>query len=190
MYIGSTADFSERWTKHKWLLKKGLHSNIHLQRAWNKDGERMFEFSVVEYVDESPEAWMAREQYYTDLWKPEYAIRKECVASSLGCKHSDNSKQKIRLALIGKSLSDETKAKMSIARLGCIPWNKGEMLTKEHKQKISKSLIGNKRTSGKRFIFSEEHKAKLRKPKSEETKKRMTEAKKKWWTERKLAIRF
>jgi group I intron endonuclease len=184
-YVGSSIDVEERWAKHKWLLKKGRHSNIHLQRAWNKDGESSFEFSAIEFVNK--EELITKEQYYTDLWRPEYAIRKECVTSSLGCKHSVETKQKISNAFIGKSLSDETKRRMSIAKLGCTAWNKGKMLAEGHRQNISKSLVGNTRTLGKRFTFSEEHKAKLRRPKSEETKKRMTEAKKKWWAERKIA---
>ncbi len=195
MYIGSTVDFSERWAKHKWLLRKGLHSNIHLhlQRAWNKDSEDLFEFSVVEYVTEGPEAWVMREQYYTDLWNPEYAIRKECVSSSLGCKLSIETKEKISNTLVGRIFSEEVrfnmrksieqKQQMSLAR-------KGKSKSEEHRQNISKSLMGNTRTLGKHFVFSDEHKEKLRKPKSEETKKKMTEAKKKWWMERKLAAQF
>lgn len=92
MYVGSTVNFNSRWNDHKKLLRKGKHSNIHLQNAWNKYGESSFDFSIIEYVDRD---WTAREQYYTDLLHPEYAIRKDCVTSSLGCKHTNETKQKI-----------------------------------------------------------------------------------------------
>lgn len=151
MYIGSTVDFSERWAKHKWLLKKGLHSNIHLQRAWNKDGENLFEFSEVEHTDRDSKILAAREQYYTDLWKPEYAIRRECVVSRLGCRHSEETKHKMRKhrseetkEKMRKPKSEEHKKNMRIAKQGNIPWNKGKHLSEEYKKKISKTLTGTK----------------------------------------------
>lgn len=36
MYIGESRNCFSRWQSHKRELKKGRHSNTHLQRAWNK----------------------------------------------------------------------------------------------------------------------------------------------------------
>lgn len=140
MYIGSTKDFSERWAYHKGCLRKGTHSNIHLQRAWDKDGEELFEFSVVEFVTDSPEAWVAREQYYTDLWNPEYAIKKECVTSQLGIKRSESTKQKMSAARTGKKrkpFSDEHRQNISNS-------HKGQKFSDEHRRKLSTSKVGEK----------------------------------------------
>lgn len=62
-----------------------------------------------------------------------------------------------------RDLSDDTITKMSINRKG-----KGHPHTEETRKAISESNIGK--------VFSEEHKSKLRKPKSEETKKKLSEA--------------
>lgn len=149
MYIGSTNDFDARWSYHRFTLRKGTHSNIHLQRAWNKEGEDLFEFSVVEYVDEGPEAWVAREQYYTDLWNPEYAIRKECVASNFKCQYTDEARQNMRAAakerckikenhsMYGKPRSEETKRKCSESQKGEKSFMFGKHLSAETKRKCS-----------------------------------------------------
>ena len=53
MYIGQTTnDFEKRWGEHKRELRKNIHYNDKLQRAWNKYGEESFEFEVVHICDE------------------------------------------------------------------------------------------------------------------------------------------
>lgn len=159
MYIGSTKNFQERWAQHKRLLQRGLHSNRHLQNAWNKDGEDLFEFSEVEYVDKD---WEIREQYYTDLWNPEYAIQKECVTSSLGIVRTEEQKKKISNSLMGENNP-----------------NYGKRFSEEHKRRMSEALVGNKNALGcrrseetrrkmskaqrglKRELFSDEHRRKI-----------------------------
>jgi group I intron endonuclease len=60
-----------------------------------------------------PNQTIAREQYYLDLLKPEYNIL-SVASSSLGKRHSEETKSKISNTLKGKSLSEETKVKMSV----------------------------------------------------------------------------
>ena len=133
MYVGSTHDFEKRWKHHKSLLGKGKHPNRYLQGAWYKYGEDSFDFSVVEYIDEGLEAWTAREQYYTDLWNPEYSIRKECVTSSLGIKRSEETKQKMRMNALGKKYPDR------------------KPISEETKQKIKKTLTGRKHSEERKL---------------------------------------
>src|SRR5437667_4928104 len=45
VYIGSAERFEKRWRSHRNDLRRGLHTNNHLQRAWTKYGESVFEFS-------------------------------------------------------------------------------------------------------------------------------------------------
>jgi group I intron endonuclease len=48
IYVGSTGKLSERWNQHKYSLKRGKHSNPHLQSAWNKYGEKSFTYEIIE----------------------------------------------------------------------------------------------------------------------------------------------
>lgn len=50
-YIGSAVSLRDRWDRHRHLLRKGTHRNVHLQNAWDKYGEESFEFSILELVD-------------------------------------------------------------------------------------------------------------------------------------------
>lgn len=47
-YVGSSNNIKARWRKHKNLLKWGIHSNIKLQRAYDKYGAVNFIYSVIE----------------------------------------------------------------------------------------------------------------------------------------------
>lgn len=63
-YIGQSLNIEDRFWRHKNALNKNNHRNILLQRAWNLDGEKNFNFYIlelVETVDELPEReyfWM------------------------------------------------------------------------------------------------------------------------------------
>lgn len=63
-YIGSTVNFTSRWKAHRLNLKAGKHHSIHLQRAWDQDGESSFAFEVLETCPPSDLA--CREQYWID----------------------------------------------------------------------------------------------------------------------------
>ena len=129
MYIGSAVYFKKRWHEHKKSLNKGTHHSIPLQRAWNKYGEDSFEFFEIELVDKK--SLILREQFYLDLWKPEYNVCK-VAGSQLGLKRSNETKEKISIAQTGerhfkygKHLSEDHKQKISRSNKKQIPWNKG-----------------------------------------------------------------
>lgn len=48
VYIGSSVDVVDRLYKHRYKLKNNKHFNLHLQRAWNRDGEESFVFEKIE----------------------------------------------------------------------------------------------------------------------------------------------
>lgn len=48
MYIGSSVDIYHRKRQHLSKLRRNLHHNLHLQRAWNLYGEETFEFIVLQ----------------------------------------------------------------------------------------------------------------------------------------------
>jgi group I intron endonuclease len=164
-YVGSAINIRRRWTAHRKILKDRIHHNVLLQRAWDKYGNGLFEFSVIEYVEDLDKL-ISREQYYIDTLRPEYNI---CLVAGnvLGIrfKHSDETKQKLRQNALGRLHTEETKEKL-----------KGP-LSEKHKKNISKSRKGMK--------FSEETKHKMRKPRSKENKDKIREGIKKWWSKRK-----
>lgn len=64
IYVGSSKNISNRWAKHKALLRHNKHENIKLQNAWNKYGEKNFIFEIVEEC--LLEVIFEREQFYLD----------------------------------------------------------------------------------------------------------------------------
>jgi len=91
-------------------LKKSLlksNSNIHksiLKYVYSN-------FTLVILENYKPILLIAREQYYIDILNPEYNICK-IAGSSLGRKHAEETKEAISLALKGRKLSSEAKAKL------------------------------------------------------------------------------
>lgn len=73
-YIGSSKSVYYRWKQnHLPQLNNGNHFNRHLQSAWNKYGEKSFEFQVIEECDK--ELLFKREGYWietTKSWEREY----------------------------------------------------------------------------------------------------------------------
>lgn len=68
VYIGSTVDLKRRWREHKRMLERDQHSNIKLQRAWNKYGSEVFVFSVLEY-ETDPDKLLEAEQRWMNWFQ-------------------------------------------------------------------------------------------------------------------------
>jgi group I intron endonuclease len=78
-------------------LLKNKHDNSILQNAYNKYGKDSFEFEVIETIeidDDIKKRLLDREQFWIDALNPEYNIL-PVAGSSLGFKHSEETKQKI-----------------------------------------------------------------------------------------------
>lgn len=69
-YIGSSKNIARRLWEHRSYLRKNYHENKHLQNAWNKYGEAVFDFYIVEKCKE--DALIEREQFYISTLNPEY----------------------------------------------------------------------------------------------------------------------
>lgn len=131
IYIGSATNLQNRIeTEHISSLNRNKHPhNPPLQNAWNKYGEKNFVWWLLETCE--PEECFEIEQKYLDLYRPftnEFGGFNICHFTEktwLGLKHSS-----------------ETKQKMSKARAGISPWNKGMKWPEEIKVKISKSSLG------------------------------------------------
>jgi len=123
VYIGYANHFNKRWDSHKKKLRYGYHRNPHLQSAWDLYGEQMFKFERIELCSKSE--LKARENYWCKLLnthnnKIGYNLR---GTGEYGVsEHSKESKEKIRAA------------------------RKLQVITQEHKDRISQGLKGYKRT--------------------------------------------
>lgn len=166
-YIGSAVNCFQRWYKKY---------NNHLESAFKKYGRENFTFEILEEVEDKSKL-LEREQIYLDTMKPYipdigYNLC-ETAGSRIGQKASDETRKKLSEARKKRITKPETCQKISDSLKGReIEWadkiaeantgenhyNFGGTLTDEHKEKISKSLLGINR--------------------SEETKKKMSEAKK------------
>ena len=56
-----------RLCEHRCELRKNIHHNPKLQRAWNKYGERSFIFIMIEKVDDKS-SLTKKEQFWMDEW--------------------------------------------------------------------------------------------------------------------------
>lgn len=202
--------------KYKNLYDSYMGSGKHLKRAQKKYGIENFEKEIIysriqykETADDMERFAIAKER---SIGKAEYNIAdggqgggikgtklseetKRKISESLkgnknGCgKHSEEHNKKISDALKRKSLSEETRRKLSEAHKGKKrgPMSeeqkrkisesrkgKGKPRTDETKQKISEALKGNTHALGTKHNRSEEY------------RKKMSEAKKKYYREKNL----
>jgi len=180
-YIGSAArSFRIRWNEHRSNLRCNDHCNPYLQSSWNKYGEDVFEFGILEYLDDLDEIYLA-EQFWMNIYREEgkelYNVGKYAYNARRGVALSEELKHKISESNKGVRRSKETKQKMSLAKKG----KPGRRLTKETRDKISKAHIGRKRgpmTEEHKRKISESNRGKKHGPMTEETKRKLREANK------------
>jgi len=108
-YVGSSINLTARFYMYFSLYHITNRKNSVICRALLKYGYSKFSLEILEYC--SPEIVIKREQYYIDLYKPEYNILK-VAGSSLGRKLSQATKAKISLAKLGVKPSSETLVKL------------------------------------------------------------------------------
>jgi group I intron endonuclease len=113
-YIGSACHFYNRKSKHLGMLRRGLHNNKHLQNSYNKYGEKVFKFFLIEECPK--DQLIIREQWYLDTLKPYYNIC-TIVEGRWGLFHEESTKIKIKESItkfhneVGHS--EETKSKIA-----------------------------------------------------------------------------
>lgn len=167
-YVGSTTNLERRWRYHLGDLRRGQHSNRHLQAAFNKYGENTFAFSVLEYVE--TESLLEREQHYLDTRMPEYNIL-PTAGSPLGFQWTAEARATLSAAMsgernpnYGKHPSDETLAKLSAARMGHSVSDKtrakisnalrGRYISAETRRRISEARMGHRASAETRAKMS------------------------------------
>lgn len=187
VYIGQTINFEQRCRKYKYQAFKGqikLWNNCQ-KYLWNPINTiEIIEICRRDILDERERYWINEYNSYIDGlnadlggktrkgFKHSEQTKEKLRKANLGKKHSDETRKK--MSEIGKNKSDETKKKMSESHKGkkitdehkklISVSNTGRKLTDEQKEKISKANIGNKKMLGKTH--------------NDETKKKISESKK------------
>jgi group I intron endonuclease len=132
-YIGSSKTIKKRWSEHKSLLKRNIHTNQALQNSWNKyDGKLEFKQLLVCRIEDL----LFYEQLFIDNLKPEYNIC-TIAGNTLGVKPSQDVREKMSRSQLGRKHSDETRAKISAS-------NTGKKNSPEHIAKMISSKTGHK----------------------------------------------
>ena len=88
-YIGSTngiKGFVGRWRQHLQMLRNNKHTNLILQRTYNKYGEECLKLKIVELCKEDKEYILSREQFYLDSLKPTLNVNQV----AFGCVFPEN----------------------------------------------------------------------------------------------------
>jgi group I intron endonuclease len=102
-YIGSANSFARREWQHRYDLKRNAHKNPRLQAAWNKYGEDMFVFEVLEEVPEGESQLKAE-----DVWLVKHVGQPNCYNINTGAE----------APRLGIPMTDASKAKLSANRTG------------------------------------------------------------------------
>ena len=194
LYIGQTKDIEKRWYSHCRSAKcQSKKDNMAFHKAIRKYGKENFSIQILvadvpkEIIDIKEIELIA--QYNTTNRKIGYNLSSGGIGGKGLFGKLNGMFGKKRPDLVernklgkGKHLSEETRIKLGLA-------GKGRKHTEEYKKLMSKKLTGLKRSEEtKRRIsiakknISEETREKLRKPKSEEHKRKLSEARKgkKW----------
>jgi predicted GIY-YIG superfamily endonuclease len=113
-YIGSTSDLYGRKLTHESELRRGVHPNHRLQRAYDSDPNLLF---LIYPTDDREEAYR-QEQELLDRYFPQnmtFNIAKDAKVSlpGMGAVFTEEHRQRISQARMGITLSAETRAKVS-----------------------------------------------------------------------------
>ena len=112
-YVGSGMSIKGRWRTHLHYLRQNKHHSPYLQRAWNKYGEKSFEFIIIEECEPTKEVLLDREQFWIDelhaYGETGYNGTPK-AANSLGYKHTAESREKMKETNKGRPpMSEEMK---------------------------------------------------------------------------------
>jgi group I intron endonuclease len=198
VYVGQSIGWKSRVRNHFYHLREGSHHCLHLQRAFDKYGDGVFESYVVSQSMTKEECDTA-ERFYIEWFRsiglsynstgggdgcylPDADLREKFSQSRKGKRNSDESRRKVSEALKGRVLSpmtEEKKAKISATLTG----RKTGPCSEERKQAISAAKMGKPVPALQGRKLSQEQIDRLRevntgRTKSEETKRRISEARK------------
>lgn len=149
VYVGSALSLRGRLLYHRSCLRRGCHDNRYLQHAWNKCGERHFQFAVLEFCD--PRDLLNHEQYWIDNLDTTDRRKGYNICPVAGS------------VMTGRTHTAESRAKMSVQRKGIQPVKATAAAAKANKGKKRPDSVRAKIAAGnKGQTRSEETRAKIK----------------------------
>jgi len=139
VYIGSSIKLGARFLDYMQPAYLGSRPNSPLIKAIIKYGYINFCLTVLETCN--PYEVLEREQYWLDLISPEYNLSPS-AGSTLGVTLSKETRDKIRVAHLGKTLTLETRRLMSETRKGSNAYWNSKTHSEETKAKMSAAKQG------------------------------------------------
>ncbi|MBT6047738.1 MAG: GIY-YIG nuclease family protein [Candidatus Scalindua sp.] len=129
-YVGSAVNLERRKKQHFTNLQKSNHPNTYLQNSYTKYGKDNFEFKILCYYE--PTELIFQEQRFLDYYKKDSLFNIcKTAGSTLGLRHTDETKKKISLGNKGNKHTDEAKIKISKV-------HKGKIISEKTKKKMRK----------------------------------------------------
>lgn len=118
-YYGSSKCFKNRKIRHLFFLRHNQHINQHLQNAFNKYGEKSFEFRMLEEFETRKDMLEAEQKLIDATYEESFNKSKSSKGPQLfGDKNG----------FYGKKHSEETKAKMKKAKEGKSNWTRNSIV--------------------------------------------------------------
>lgn len=118
IYVGSSSNLGERFYRYykiDFLMGVLKRSRSKIYSSILKNGYSNFKLDILEYCNK--EDLLKREQYYIDQLKPGYNILNS-AGSSLGLKHTEETRKKMSKSALGRTFTKETLAKISKSLIG------------------------------------------------------------------------
>jgi group I intron endonuclease len=156
VYIGSSSNIERRWKNHRKALEESRHHCQKLQTAWRRSGKDRFEFGIIEECTQ--EVLLEREQYWLDYYVDIRYNTNPIAMSRYGGKHTEETKQKLRLLRIGKPLSEQHKKAISDAQRNTKKSEEWKAKIAESNRKRWSEGSRKPRIMPKRKPLTEEHK--------------------------------
>lgn len=169
LYIGSAYNLYKRISSH---LSTPARSNIILQRALRKYGIGNFKiiiFQTLNIMDPNLKQLLidAENYYLNTIPKPMQYNILESAYTSLGFKHTDNTKALIRVKALGRIVSEDTKRKLSERNRGVGNPFYGKTHDEDTRKRISMAVLHHNKHRTTMPVYSPEFLYQQTKNKSE-----------------------
>lgn len=191
--IGQSKDIERRWFDHKKLLRHNKHFNSYLQSSWNKYSEQNFNFEIIflcpiENLDNEEIRFI--KEYQTNNKEYGYNLNNGGNRPVM----SEETRKKISESKTGKARPDMRKECLSEERLKQMRklWAGGNnpqfgKVSEETKQKIRETNMNRELTYKELQHLEKLHKSHIGRKNSEETIRRMSDARKLYLAKKKEA---